>query len=498
MKIFVITEKLKMYFRPVALPLRNTLSYVWYHVIRFKFTFEVLLAIFSVVLFIGDLLEFNSFFGKMGSIISIIAAAYVYIKNYDNRYTTLVDIDDKYANVNPPKAWDVLTINQNSSRGERVFFNKELNDWLRSKEEIGLKRDLAYERKLKAKITKREAWQNTYKLFLRHMYRYSLYNGKQFFNERKFGISAELVAHDACVRIHKTCYYDSYLTNNIPSKRLVYNKNTLKSVVDEDISLFDTEDGRLNDYKVSLTANEPGVTTLCIMENGDIPLWVQNNMALSSCNQLVATGSGSADWKDCKNFLSKPNGFREAIIYGMERELYEESNGERDVSRKEFMDATQTLITGYFRWLAKGGKAEFVGVSRLAKDFILSPEASEVQPVCNEYERQMEVLETNSCHAKGENSPHRKPLTSRMPSVIHGRSLYELKESLASLLNIKSGDYGLECEVNNISVSCVMALYFLLELCQDYCSNRCGNRNNTLACEDCKEKPYHILFQHQE
>ncbi len=51
-----------------------------------------------------------------------------------------------------------------------------------------------------------------------------------------------------------------------------------------------------------------------------------------------------------------------------------------------FMDCAETRIIGYFRWLDKSAKPEFVGVTRICHDIVfesymcIEPEFMEVKP----------------------------------------------------------------------------------------------------------------------
>ncbi len=69
----------------------------------------------------------------------------------------------------------------------------------------------------------------------------------------------------------------------------------------------------------------------------------------------MPTGSGSADARDIID-----TDFQRTIIHAMERELQEESMANKDQSH-DF----QTMILGFYRWVSRGGKPEFVGITKL-------------------------------------------------------------------------------------------------------------------------------------
>lgn len=461
-KIKLGIGKIYIFLESVCISIRNTISYIRYKVM--KEIWPAVVTILGVVGVIIDMLDFgnSSYLGKILLIFSLITALVAFVKNYDKRYMTLEKDPYAYDYVVPyDTTWTKLKLNLPNNVKETVFYNDDIDNWLKDSEhEISLMRDKGYEHELKKRIAR--DWNEVYSLFLRYNYRYSIYSGKQFYNEAKFGISCELDTNLKDIKIHKTCYYDSYLTNVIPGSSLKNNQNgeicnTKNLMPYEEIG----KDLRIRKYEDDYRANEPGVTTVCIGMNNQINLWVQNGSAMSSSNLTVATGSGSADWKDCKNFLSAKDGFRKAIIYGMERELYEESNGELTVDRETFMNDTDTRIIGYFRWLSKAGKAEFVGISRLNKNYRLSPQKSEVS-------------------------------TQIRTAPINANTIKELKKNIEAEVTDIEGGY----EVKRCAVSCIMALLALKRECETYCNN-CEER---VKCDDdinmkCLKRPYEVLFE---
>ncbi|MFP3361451.1 hypothetical protein R0K17_29525, partial [Planococcus sp. SIMBA_143] len=55
--------------------------------------------------------------------------------------------------------------------------------------------------------------------------------------------------------------------------------------------------------------------------------------------------------------------FRSTIEFSMKRELWEENGGKaHKIGIEEF---AETKLLGFFRWLKRGGKPEFVGISKL-------------------------------------------------------------------------------------------------------------------------------------
>lgn len=175
--------------------------------------------------------------------------------------------------------------------------------------------------------------------------------------------------------------------------------------------------------------------------------------------------------------MAKPNGLREAVINGMNRELWEESVGKRSLSYQDFCDRLDTRITGYFRWLTKAGKSEFVGVSRLRE--------KEDKPMA-EYL----AAETSEVLNGGKN------IQARNMWVL----LEELNERLSKIrIGAENKCSGFRENENTYSVSCSMAMLALQEVCQAYCTGHCGpDCEKKCQKENCDQKPYDVLFEKQD
>lgn len=423
-------------------------------------------------------------------------------RHYPETFTTSED-DDTYQNVLPPDSnWDKieLTIKKEDGKTEQqvIFVHDKINEWLRSRSIIGMERDTLYEQKLRQKIRDTIHWNSIYMPFLRSNIRSSMHGGNQFYNEKKYGLSAEIQPGDKSVSIHKTCYYDTFLTNIIPGKQLKYNHNLKAAAgvppcpcIEEDVVI---EEGTLQKKTFKrlqyigdlgeVTANELGVTTLCILSDDNIYLQRQNKLAQCSTGLIVASGSGSADWRDCKGFLNQKDGFRKAVIAGMEREFWEEADGER-VNKAAFQHDLNTRIIGYFRWLKKGGKSEFVGLSRLEDDANQTVKRT-LRPEETEVTQAKETL-----HAKTI-----KDLGNEINAALVAASPKE-----DAYMGDKENPYRIRSYLSkNYSVSCSAAMLALLDVCQKYCrgcKKDCekDRRKEPFSCQECTARPYEVLFQ---
>jgi len=195
-------------------------------------------------------------------------------------------------------------------------------------------------------------------LFLHFNYKKALASKKMFFNADKFCLSQDIVPrHDLKVFCHNGSYYDTYLTNIIAGKQLLLNNK----IIADATNMFPIQTGEGVSFFKSISEsnlnNEIGVSTLGITLDNYLILRTQLNSAQSSSNLLIPTGSGSCDWADIQG-----EDFTSTITTAMQRELWEE-NIDTHVCSNSSVGTTKLL--GYFRWVEKGCKPEFVGITKL-------------------------------------------------------------------------------------------------------------------------------------
>lgn len=200
---------------------------------------------------------------------------------------------------------------------------------------------------------------------------------KMFYNEQKFCLSSDPADWGKGVVCHKGGYYDTFLTN------IVGNKSIKETDGDGDIIAegrrwfpYYIKEGHyyLKPLATSEMNNEIGISTIGITRDNYLIIWRQNRRTLSSVELLAPSGSGSCAWKDYQN----GNGdFIKTISDAMGRELWEESSGKEIC--KHYKNYGQTKVLGFFRWVEKSGKPEFVGVTKLHYSYAeISPNRIEV------------------------------------------------------------------------------------------------------------------------
>ncbi|WP_089868046.1 hypothetical protein [Clostridium cochlearium] len=254
--------------------------------------------------------------------------------------------------------WNFENCSLKGSQNDRVIFSKELNEYLWDSN-FKLEKNTNKGKKVKEFILKNRE-------IITPFFQYKYYNSKKnrqyFFNQDKLCMSSDIIRGKEFIQCHKGTYYDSFLTNEICMATLERRED---SVIIYDASNFfpcnyDKEDGKycLESITKSRMNNHIGISTLAYTKDNYFVIRMQGLKTQYNKEQYVPTGSGSYDWNDIRD-----NDFNKTICYAMQRELWEE-NGDYNIAPSPGQ-VGETRILGYFRWLRRGGKPEFVGITRL-------------------------------------------------------------------------------------------------------------------------------------
>ncbi|QCO67583.1 hypothetical protein E4582_03055 [Luteimonas yindakuii] len=194
-------------------------------------------------------------------------------------------------------------------------------------------------------------------------------------NETKLGLSDGVSPSRSMVRVHQVGYFHSLLTNEASTRCLETLHEDPEIVFSGCDQLFPlaSRDGPswpLLPLAQSRMADHIGISTLVVTRDHKLVLWTQGSNAQHSRQQLVSTGSGSCDWDDRTG-----DDLKATLVRAMEREFVEESLG--GGTAPEFQRETRVL--GFFRWLTRGAKPEFTGITWVDLDaHSLRPNISEV------------------------------------------------------------------------------------------------------------------------
>jgi hypothetical protein len=174
------------------------------------------------------------------------------------------------------------------------------------------------------------------------------------FNGPCVRLATDLSADTSVVALQTVGYFDLIASNYVAGRRWFAGDGT-RVVLDVNARVVDPE-RHLVPLAESDLANTVGVSTICLTEDGWMVIVVQGAGALSSARLAAPSSSGGLEPGD----LVHGRTFARALAAGMERELLEEHGLLR--ARPPRMS---TRVLGHGRWIEKGGKPEFFGVTKL-------------------------------------------------------------------------------------------------------------------------------------
>ncbi|GAA1554289.1 hypothetical protein GCM10009789_04630 [Kribbella sancticallisti] len=151
-------------------------------------------------------------------------------------------------------------------------------------------------------------------------------------------------------------YFDTMASNYLAGHR--WWSRRLRRVVADVTRNIMTDSGRLLPLAQSELANQIGISTIALTEDGWILLVHQGPAARSSGGLVAPSGSGSLEPQD----ITGRSRLADVVAAGMERELREELGL---ISAPMRQIRIETEVVGFGRWLEKGAKPEFYGISRI-------------------------------------------------------------------------------------------------------------------------------------
>ena len=286
-----------------------------------------------------------------------------------------------------------VTLNEYENNYDYIFMSSKLNEYLwDSSHQLKLELNHTKEDEIAELI--KENW-DSLSHYLIHSTAVALRDKKAFYNEKKLcmGNGFRLTEDKSTLiaNCSKGSYYDSYLTNNIFEKFLnsthgdmdrkyasaaFHNMKPYFNRGDQS-KTTSAEADTLRAFKNLLLNNEFGISTIAITRDHYAFQLIQSKRAMASGCLIAPSGSGSCDYEDIHG-----NDFRKSITYAMQRELWEEIGfkcPKRD-KRQRVEDFGQTYLVGFFRWLKRNGKPEFLGISYIDIDYKeIKPNTAEVK-----------------------------------------------------------------------------------------------------------------------
>ncbi len=179
------------------------------------------------------------------------------------------------------------------------------------------------------------------------------------FNGKKVRLESDLLGAPlpTQVRLSRTSFFASRCTNNSVLKIIEDTRSKTSTPVFDGWKSLVESGGHIRSLESNDMSNEIGVSTLAFTSDGDLLLIKQGPQNHRNSGNLVPSGSGSLDWKDVIRAGPSPT-LIDVVIHGSERELREECGVPDHV-------VVQSHILGFFRDSARGGKPEFLSISKI-------------------------------------------------------------------------------------------------------------------------------------
>jgi hypothetical protein len=195
--------------------------------------------------------------------------------------------------------------------------------------------------------------------YLNHYFFNSLHANRQFTNDKKLCLSRDISLNSKHIYCHPGGYYDSFVTNQVSGTTLIIKDKLHTTITTEHIfpSREDEAGTRyLSDISSSQMNDHLGCSTLGFTADNYLLIWTQGGIAQFSKDLLIPTGSGSSNFSDIEH-----HNLQKTIIKTMERELTEETTADKSLDP----NLNRTMILGFYRWVTRGGKPEFTGITKL-------------------------------------------------------------------------------------------------------------------------------------
>lgn len=171
---------------------------------------------------------------------------------------------------------------------------------------------------------------------------------------------------DEPVTVKKSYYYDALLTaeafrsrifrTNIDGNTEVFTDLTTYFPVKKEL-IGGADHLRFVPDLHEQVSGHIGITSLLFTENRRVAMLFQGSTKAIDANSVTVGGSGSMNYDDLKG--TKNHDLKEAVRFAMAREVAEETGMKAQLGTL----IANTRVTGFFRWINRCGKPEFVGIT---------------------------------------------------------------------------------------------------------------------------------------
>jgi 8-oxo-dGTP pyrophosphatase MutT (NUDIX family) len=184
-------------------------------------------------------------------------------------------------------------------------------------------------------------------------------HGRLVFNGKVIGMRGDPLppgrSPAPAIRLHIARFFDAQCSNEMCTLRITHRETG--DEFDPRQALLTSADGHLRAIGESMLADCVGISTLAVTADSALVMVRQTSHNVASALLLAPAGSGSLDPRDLGH--DHAEALQDIVRRGMERELYEETGIRPDEIRG-------TRVTGFARWMERGAKPEFFGLTELS------------------------------------------------------------------------------------------------------------------------------------
>jgi hypothetical protein len=163
------------------------------------------------------------------------------------------------------------------------------------------------------------------------------------------------------IRLHIARFFDGQCSNEMCTLQVTHRSG--ERDFDPRTELLTSANGQLNTLAESTLADGIGISTIAFTADSALVVTRQTSRNIASPQLLAPSGSGSLDPRDlAPASTGRPRQeeiLQDIVRRGMERELQEETGIRQD-------EICRTEVIGFARWLERGARPEFFGVTQLS------------------------------------------------------------------------------------------------------------------------------------
>jgi hypothetical protein len=163
------------------------------------------------------------------------------------------------------------------------------------------------------------------------------------------------------IRLHIARFFDAQCSNEMCGLQVTHRSGA--DDFDPRTDLLTSTNGQLCTLAESALADCIGISTIAFTADNALVVTRQTSRNVASPQLLAPSGSGSLDPRDLGPASTarprREETLQDIVRRGMERELQEETGIRQD-------EVLRTKVIGFARWLERGAKPEFFGVTELS------------------------------------------------------------------------------------------------------------------------------------